>query len=339
MMHEVEERLRSALRDHAEDAPAGAAMLTAVVVESGRRRRRAVVASAAAAVTAVLAGVALSVPLLSPAPALTVAAPPTTAPPTVTPPAVAPSVAGLVPAAVPGKVTFPLTAPSVAGYGVPSVWRAVARPYLRQTVQEAEPGGVMAFSAAAYPVRPEALGPSTATTVRGRPATVVEWSDETGVQRSLVWQEDPATWIELRTEPVAADPDRLRAYAESLRAQPANGPVPFTFALMPAGWTVDNIMPTSVTFCPPDVLPGQGFTDKLAVMLNTTADPSGTAVKVGTRGGWLHHQEDSTTLEVPLGDGRSLVFQLMGRATLSDEDLVRLAAGTAVTPDAEVGNG
>ncbi|MET7395078.1 hypothetical protein ABZS66_16470 [Dactylosporangium sp. NPDC005572] len=335
MMHEVEERLRSALRDHAEDAPAGAAMLTTVVAESGRRRRRAVVASAAAAVTAVLAGAAVAVPLLSPAPALTVAAPPSTAPPAVSPP-----VAGLVPADAPGKVTFPLTAPPKAGYGVPSVWRAAARPYLRQTVQDADAGGVMAFSATAYPARPEALGPSTPTTVRGRPATVVEWSDQTGVQRSLVWQEDPATWIELRTEPAAADPDRLRAYAEALQAQPSNGPVPFTFALMPAGWSVDNVTPTSVTFCPPDVRPDQAFTDKLAVMLSTTAEPAGTAVKVGARGGWLHHQEDSTTLEVPLGDGRSLVFQLMGRATtLSDEDLVRLAAGTTPTPDAEVGKG
>ncbi|GGM32255.1 hypothetical protein GCM10007977_036890 [Dactylosporangium sucinum] len=349
-MHDVEERLRSALHHHADDAPAGATMLAAVVEESTRRRRRMAALSAAAAVTTVLTGTAVAVPLLSPSPALTVAAPPTAAPSSLVPssPASSPpspwdtsgsASTALVPAKVPDTVTFPFTAPSTPGYAAPSIWRAAGNPVLRQSLQTPQPGGAMAYTTTAYSARPDPLGPTTPTKVHGRPATVVEWSDDVGAQRSLVWQENATTWLELRTEPSAADPETLRAYADALLPKPSSAPSPFLFAVMPSGWTVDNILPGSVTFCPPNVPADQGFTDKLAVMLNATTTPAGRQVQVGDRRGWLAHQDEATTLEVPLGDGRSLLFQLLGKATLPEEDLIRLAAGTTATPNAEVGSG
>ncbi|GAA2635146.1 hypothetical protein GCM10010399_79870 [Dactylosporangium fulvum] len=330
MNHDVEERLRDVLQRHADDAPAGLAMLAAVETESTRRRRRRLVVASTAA-------------------AILVAAVPFTRARDATPSAVsAPpqTQQTLVDSTVPATVTFPFTPPTSDGYSDPTVWRAAGLPTLRQQLDGGD--GAMA-TLTVSPTRPQLPPGTTATsgpaTVRGHAGTLIDWTWDdvnAGPQRSLVWQEDASTWVELRTEPRAVAPDRLLAYAEALRADPLAAPAPFTFTLMPAGYTVDNITPGVVTFCPPGVPAGHAFTDKIAVMLDAVeagSPPSGTAVRVGSRSGSLVKTAEATTLQVRLDNGRSLVIQSGGAATLSDADLFRFAAGITPTSAAEPGRG
>lgn len=102
---------------------------------------------------------------------------------------------------------------------------------------------------------------------------------------------------------------------------------PFTFDLVPVGFTVDNMLPSVVTFAPPAVPVSAGFAGKIAVLLDE-GSADGTDV---TNEGTVFHKS--------LGDGRTLTIQVPGTVPLAGADLERFAAGIRPTAVAEVGHG
>ncbi|MDG6104963.1 hypothetical protein PQF33_22900, partial [Dactylosporangium aurantiacum] len=269
----------------------------------------------------VLGALGLTVPLRPAADPVTVAAPAT-----------------LVEPAGPATVTFPLGPPADAA-GAPDLRLAAGLPTLSVPVPGA-PGVTATLTASTWP--PGVLAAATGTapaTVRGLPGRLVTWSDGGEPELSLVWQDGAGQWLELRAfPPVPAE--HLAGFAKTLVAQPVTAPAPFEFALVPAGYTIDNISPSAVTFCPPGTAPDESFVGKLTVMLGVAAEWSpGRAVDVGGRPATLRDSGDSTTLQVDLGDGRLLELQSAATVPLEEPDLLRFAAGITVTPSATPGQG
>ncbi|GAA1522475.1 hypothetical protein GCM10009827_043310 [Dactylosporangium maewongense] len=308
---DVEQRVRDLMHRHAAEAPAGAALLTVVRAESRRRARRTRVV--VGAVVAVLATVGVTVPLRLAAAPVAVAAPSVLASPS-----------------GPLTVTFPLSPPP-SGTD-PEVRLAAGLPTLSQPLPDDAATATLTVS----PTRPLATG-TEPIMVRGVVGYTAE-SDDTGT--SLIWQEAPGQWFELRASP-AVPVDRLAGFAKGLLPQPVSVPAPFTFALVPDGYTVDNISPAAVTFCPPDVTADETFVGKLTVMLGVTGELStGRAVDVAGRPGILTDPVDGFfSLQVDLGDGRLLVIQSATPVPLPEPDLIRFAAGITVNPNATPGQG
>jgi hypothetical protein len=323
-MSDVEHRVRDLLQRHATDAPAGATLLAAVRTESRRRARRTRVLLAA--VVTVLAGAGATLPLRLAAAPATVAAP-----------------SALSEPAGPATVTFPLSRPGEPGAAPaapPEIRLAAGLPTLSQPLPGAD--GVT-VTVTVHPARPPLLAAATGTTpvtVRGHQGVAVEWSDAGEPELSLVWQDSAEQWFELRASP-RVPADRLAGFAKTLQPVPVTTPAPFTFALVPDGYTVDNISPAAVTFCPPDGAFDQSFVGKITVMLGVTGEQSpGRRVDVAGRPGTLTGPADGwISLEVDLGDGRLLVVQSAVRVPLPEPDLIRFAAGITVNPAATVGQG
>jgi hypothetical protein len=101
----------------------------------------------------------------------------------------------------------------------------------------------------------------------------------------------------------------------------------FTFDLVPLGFTMDNMLPSVVTFAPPDVPVSAGFAGKIAVMLD---EGSKDGVDVTNEGTVFHRS---------LGDGRTLTIQVPPAVPLGGADLTRFANGVHPTGQARVGHG
>jgi hypothetical protein len=327
-MTEVEDRLRAALGRRAEQAPPGTTLLHQVQATHGRRRRRRL-----AALTGGLAAVAvaISVPvvprIIGPSGSdLAVAA-------------AAPSAAGvsLVPDD-PYTATFPLIpGPSLAALGPPAVMLVGAVPtlsYRNGTFTIAAPSA-RPFNNASEPAG------STKHPVHGQQARLTQTSDAGVTRQTLTWQESATQWVQITAAP-ALRTDTLLRYAGGLSVGPVPLTRPYTFALVPGGFTVDNVTPTVVTFCPPGVDQDARFGGKIAVMLAAPASPAtplpGHRVDVGGRPGWLSRTGD-TLLQVPLADGDILQIQAPASDLISQADLLRFAAGIQPTAAAEVSLG
>ncbi|MGI5247240.1 hypothetical protein [Dactylosporangium sp. CA-139066] len=360
---DVEERLREALRLHAADAPPGAAMLSTVTTESvrrGKRARLAAFSSGAAALVAI--GAAIPFALSSGGAAPQVAADRPGAASTLTPapipanPSAAPAgsttttVPLLVQSTVPASVTFPFTAPALAGYGQPRIALTGGHPTSVQVLAKGVSADLTLYSE--RPPAPTSKTTSATTAVNGQTATVYEWryadDDPTipfsDLERTLVWQPSAGQWLSLRVTPAASTAD-LVAYAEAVKPGGAKAQAPFTFGLMPAGWTTDNIDGGVVTVCPPGVTPDPSYEHKLAVMLDETAgiEPKfgnqAVEVQVAGRRAWLTSTDEGQTLQIPQPGGRSLLLQIAPEAALPRDLLLRFAATIEVTPSAQVGHG
>jgi hypothetical protein len=338
---DLEDRLRAALRMHAAEAPRGTTMLSDVATESAHRGRRARLGTLAAGV-AVLVALGAALPLAQRGgqePAV-VAEPPVRASAS----ASASPAPALVPATVPIVITFPYSPPSGPGYGSPMVTLVAGRPTLVQDLPPDNASATLTLDDA-RPAPPTSKSLATETKVNGRPAVLYEWQrpDSDDPQYTLVWQPAATTWLSL-TEGSNRD---LTGYAEALRPGLLKVQAPFEFGLMPAGWTVDNISASAVTFCPPGVAPDATFVDKITVMLDESpgtqakhyADGTVTEVKVGARRGWLSESADGQTLQVPTDGGRSLLLQIGPKALLPLDVLLAFAASITVTPAAEVSRG
>ncbi|WP_433083330.1 hypothetical protein ACQP1P_04365 [Dactylosporangium sp. CA-052675] len=359
---EVEARLRDALRQFAGDAPPGVSMLSTVTTESARRGRRvrlAALASGAAALVAIGAAVPFA---LRGAPPAVVAAPSSPAPAS---PAPAPSTpaapsapasfsarpATLVAATVPPSLVFPVTPPTGDGYGTPMISLTADRLTLSQTLPTTAPVTVTAYDSP--PPSPAGQARTTPAEVAGRPATVYEWSrsdddrtnPDSAPRVSLVWHPSARTWLRLDADGGTAVP-LLVAYAEALKPGGATAETPFTFTLMPSGWTVDDISPAVVTFAPPGTDPDAGYLFKLVVQLDEEPGrrpklegPATVGVRVGDRQAWLTTTPEVQFLQIPVDGGRSLMLQVSPAAALPQDVLLRFAAGIGVTPSAQVSHG
>jgi hypothetical protein len=351
---EVEDRLRDALREFAGAAPPGGSMLSTVTTESARRGRRTRMATRAGGIVALVAiGAGLPYALRGGGPDLS---PTPAAPPFVDLSDGAESSGAadgpdLVASTVPASVTFPFTAAADAGYGEPTVMLAAARPTLLQTLKTGE--GLSVTLYAERPAPPTSKARATPSKIGGRPATAYQWSwsdddasnPDTGARASLVWQPSGSSWLRLDADS-GVPLERLTEYAASLRPGLQKAPAPFTFTVMPARWIVDNISGATVTFAPPGVAPDQSFVDKIAVQLDETAGlepklagPETVPVDVGGRKSWLTTTAEGQYLQIPAGDGHSVLLQIGARAVLPPDVLLRFAAGIVVNASAQVSHG
>jgi hypothetical protein len=155
----------------------------------------------------------------------------------------------------------------------------------------------------------------------------------------LYWPERPDAWITVRGTNV--DPPALRQYAEGLRAGSVAVAVPFTFEVVPQGMVLDQVAPSVMVFRAPGVPAGGSFEGKFAVFYNTdvSGDPADWPLRVGGRPASVIEQDGGRSLQVNLGQGRNLVFQVPPNVVISEADLNRIAAGTRVTAGASPGHG
>ncbi|GAA3276166.1 hypothetical protein Dvina_04845 [Dactylosporangium vinaceum] len=358
---EVEDRLRDALRQFAGDAPPGATMLTSVTTESARRGRRSrltTFASGAAALVAIGAALPFALrggpgPALEGGPQLPAAAPTASwSSPAVrrsaTPWASAAAPA-LVPSTVPGAVLFPFSAPTGDGFGEPMVTLTGGRPTVVQTLPGGEPVTMTLYDR--DPGRPTATAEGRPARVNGQAATAYVWSgaDPAGSDgekhQSLVWHPAGQSWLRIDADQ-GVDPTLLTKYADAIVPGGLKGEAPFTFKLMPSGWTVDNIGPAAVTFAPPGVQPDAGYVNKITVMLDEApglepklAGPQTVEIRDGEVTAWLTTADDGQFLQVPVAGGRSLLVQIGPKAALPQELLLRFAEGIGVTAAARVSHG
>ncbi|MEV8513899.1 hypothetical protein [Dactylosporangium sp. NPDC051484] len=344
----VEDRLREALRLHAAEAPPGGTMLTGVAAESARRGRRgrlATLSAGAAALVAIGAAVPFALragPDAAPAPAVADQQPAASAP--------VPA-AALVPAAVPTSVIFPYSPPAGAGYGLPMVMLSAGRPTLVQQLPAGAGPATLTLYDARPPV-PTSKATAAPATVHGQPAILYSWrwsdddplNPDSGTRNTLVWQPASTAWLSLTVQ--AGSRADLTGYAERIRPGAIEAQAPFTFGLMPAGWTVDNISAAVVTFCPPGVRPDPTFVNKIAVQLDESPGTkpkysagSARSVQVGTRTGWLVTSSEGQVLQVPADGGRSLLLQIGPEALLPLDALLPFAASIGVTTAAQVSHG
>jgi hypothetical protein len=174
-------------------------------------------------------------------------------------------------------------------------------------------------------------------TVRGRTGTIGDRQDQ--ALRVLSWPEEPDRWVEL-SAPLPTATEAMVKYAQALTDQPVTQPGPFVFDLVPAGFAVDNIDPSAVTFSPPGVAASADYLGKLAVLFQdgqATAE-DGAAVTVAGRTARIRTQDGMTVLRVDEGVN-SVVVQVPTAVGIAQPDLLRFAAGIHPTAGAVSGRG
>lgn len=290
-MIDLEERLRATLSAHAADAPPPRQLLHRVRAESRRRRRRRRAGTAGALILAsamlAMAGYATNWTGSGGQYPARDGA--------------APGMAHTAVRLVPGQppaVAFPFTPrTSPPGLGEPVVMLIGGEPTLQ-------------------------YGPG----VGGRAMTVTLSQRTPTDPGAVVLPVRPGRSVVIRaTEHF--DLKTLRTYVSGFVDKPLAMAAPFTFELVPAGFTVDNVSPAAVTFAPPGVPPDAGFSDKIAVLLNK-----------GSADGRRVTAEGVTVYRI-LGDGRTLAVQVPASVALTDSDLDRFAAGIRPTAAAVAGQG
>lgn len=184
-----------------------------------------------------------------------------------------------------------------------------------------------------------------AVTIRGRDAVLLS-NDRSGVAS---WQHGPAQWVVVQ----GGSADDVLRYAEELVEQPFAGRTPFTFDLLPAGAALNMTGPDSMAFEPLELTAGTGGAVEVALLrgnpgmplncpLSSEVSPedvldSGECplprepVQVGEREAELVGSE---MVVVYLDGGLALTVAAAGTLSLSQEDLIRFAAGVQLTPDA-----
>ena len=175
--------------------------------------------------------------------------------------------------------------------------------------------------------------------VRGRTVRYVPRQSSGDDEWLLWWPERAGQWVTVRGAE-AISVNHLLAYVAGVTRGSAPVVQPFTFRHVPANLTVDNVVPSMVTFRPVDVPPGAGTEFKLTVLLDERlAATPGRTVQVGQLRGVLRRERDYTILSVQQPDQRAVTIQVPPNITVTEPDLLRFAAGIRTTPAAVAGKG
>jgi hypothetical protein len=359
MSNDVDMLLRDTLRDRAQAAPAGAGLLRQVRTRSRllRCRRRAGVAGAGVAAVVLAAGTA---PLLSnltnaggpgvvPGASATGPAGGTARTPSASPTGPAPALAAVL---APATVTLPVFpfepgSDAVPGLGPARAMVFAGNVYLSHPSTGSDGPSLdvhLGVDPAPDPTGQDGISvQNTTVRVRGVEGTLRTVTKETYTSRTLSWGDaggaggSGAMWI--RADGVA--PDRMIAYADALRPGTVEITAPFTFDLLPQGLVLDDIGPTDMVFRLAGQPAGEDWTHKLAVLLNADggAEAATWPLRVGGRPAQIVPQDGGRSLMVLQESGNILVVQVPTNLTISDGDLLRLAAGIRVTAAAKAGRG
>jgi hypothetical protein len=138
--------------------------------------------------------------------------------------------------------------------------------------------------------------------------------------------------------PPAASP----AAGLELAAYTGDQPAGFDLATAPAGWVVRTSDPGSFVLAPPDAPPPSGpagavsYVDAVAVSLSADVAPdfAASTLTVGDRPAVWQVADDGTRTVYVERDDAALTVQVWAGLPLTDEQVVELAAGITVTPDA-----
>jgi hypothetical protein len=359
-MNDVDMLLRDTLRDRAEVAPTGTGLLTRVHTRSRliRRRRRVGVAGAgAAAVVLAAAAVPAAVAVIgrdADAPGGGFGGPAASGPAASAPvseraPSAAPTVSV---APVPARLAapeyrlpvFPFTPGSAAGLGKAQAW-VDGEVFLMHSPATDSPGSpsLQVYTGAAEPTfdQTPAQGvqvESGPMRVRGVMGTLRTESMTGFVVRSLYWRESGA-WIWVRANDM--EPAAIVAYAEGLRPGSVQVQAPMTFDLLPQGLVLDNVGPSDMVFRLPGQPTGGSWENKLGFVLNADGgdDAASWPLRVNGQPAKIHLQDQERSAWVLLKNGTILVIQVPQALVISDEDLLRLAAGVHVSATAQAGRG
>lgn len=331
-MNDVEERLRDSLTRHAGTAPLGDRMLAKVRRELGRRRRKRRTTLAAATVATLVLAVAGTAAIARP---FAASSPPGSL-----------SSGGESPGTrfVPGSavdVMFPFTptAPSFGGDSPPELTLVAGRPTLRYPAGTGTNPVTVAIGDAGWAAS-EAQDLTNVQEVQVRQDVGTTGDRTATAERVLTWPEEPDQWVEI-TAPLSTPVATLTNYADALAPQPMTQPGPLVFDLVPSGFTVDNIDPSTVTFCPPGIAPSADFLRKLVVYLQdgqaTVQD--GLLVTVGDRTGRIHAGDGVTVVQLNDNTGHSVVVQVPTALGIAQPDLLRFTAGIHPTAAAAFAKG
>jgi hypothetical protein len=310
-MTDIEERVRTTLAHHAGEAPIGGSVLPRVRHESSRRRRRHRWMLAASLATAV-ALVALSVPVI--ADRLGAPVPPST------PGRPAPSVSLVAGTSV--DVTFPFAMPSLFLESAPVASLVAGRPTLTYASTADTDTKITVVPVTEPP-------PSDSKPFLGGNLKTIMSVRGISVGKRLVawWPLSPGRWVEINI-PTTVALSILQKYASLFVPGRATAPGPLAFALVPAGYTVDNIDAGRVTFCPPGVPASPGTSGKIVVAIGATPAPiEWRSVTVGGRPGRIGTGDGDTEVLTALDDGRMLSVQVPTALGMTTVDLIRFAAG------------
>ena len=326
----LENEVRTLLADQAESAPAGVELLTAVKQRSRRKaiaRRAGVVGLVAIAV----AGSAVAGPTVLRGTAqhgTQAGGAPSEGPPSPSQSPAAPSSLRLEPVTTQPTVTFPFSPSFVpAGFPPATVIRTSADFLMHERQQDDKLIRVrLDVSQPSFAELPDLDGATVApVTVRGHAGSLATGTGS-DPGRFLFWQEKPGQWLDIYAQGVSRSD--LLHYAEGLHQVPLTNTEAFRYALLPPGLVIHESLHYNTTFSPADAPADADPIAGVVVDLNDQSPLTGTRVQVGDHTGYLRTADGGgRELVVDLGNNTTLSITFAG---LSDEDLVRFAAGVTV---------
>ncbi|HEY7174882.1 MAG TPA: hypothetical protein VH442_08190 [Micromonosporaceae bacterium] len=343
----LEQDVRDSLLANAEGAPDGAGMLDVVRTRSRRlrTRHRATVAGIAAAV-AVAAAIGTPFVLTgvrhTAGTSTNVGAPKTTVPAiTATSPPASPSHATRVPldAAAFTPVTFPMTPTfTPPGLPAPTEGKTVGQTRL---VYAAATGNkfLIATVSVDFPPVDHTGATHKSITINGHSATLYTGSID-GAQGVLVVWQLHGKYVSVQASGVSSA--QVQQYAKGLADHPRTpGALPFKLTLAPHGYQVafqeihSELSPTEFYFnlSAPGQLGNQATDDAVGVV--STADiakqATGTSITVGGFPAKIDHNSDGQITVYVLRPGFNYAVHEPQNGPLSDDDLIRFAAGVSPT--------
>lgn len=147
--------------------------------------------------------------------------------------------------------------------------------------------------------------------------------------------------------PAAPSAPRPAVVSAKLVAYQGEQPKGYTIDKVPAGWEIQGVDPSVLTIAPINATDKDPhtFVGKIAIMLQSQDEhvtPSGTAVKVGGKTGFLitpDGQTDGRTLYLKQPNGIYLIVQIWDAKGWSNDAILEFAGGIHVLSNAVQGRG
>lgn len=354
----IDSMVRETLRSHAGDAPTSAGLLVAARSRARRRRvrRTGMVAVVAAGVVALATQISYGASVDGPIVAESATRQPVTLAARSFDLPSFPFTPGWVPDGVPSapRVLYFSQLERFSSLAVPSGEASFSEgtdgpelPRADLTLSHISPDGrdglallVSIHSLDVHPYYRSIAVDQQQLTVLDRPATRYVFDDQSEL---IVWLHEPGMWVTVSGSGVP--PEDVERYANELTDEPVPVSIPFTFDVLPADMDLTWIDYRAMDFADTNegwlfigVMPDWGDASDSGETVPASPDdesepmPETTSIDFNGRQSVLSEGENGSVLLVPLG--QDLVLEVRG--TLNSDDLLRVAEGMELTPDADV---